>query len=330
MSGVPIQGAAASTTAGRLECRLLATSAPLPDAPVLAQVLYGAGQARLDATGLVVEVPLPQLGPGLREVWTTGAPPELRTQGDLTLASTPELTFGAIALEQLEERELEGDTTRVYDQILETLAASDHGHLLRVWNIVPRIVSSGAQDLDRYMLFCRARSRALERHHGAEFARRLCAASAVGGRDARLVTYFLAAPGPGSQRGNPRQEEAWRYPRRYGPRPPSFARGLGAPAPFEHTLFVSGTASIVGHQSLHPGDSAEQLEETLRNLEAVAGRALDQGAWALKVYLRDAADQERVASRLARAFPAGTPVLYLHADICRPELAIEIEGVLRP
>ncbi len=39
------------------------------------------------------------------------------------------------------------------------------------------------------------------------------------------------------------------------------------------TLFISGTASIVGHRSLHIGDTAAQTRETLTNIEALLGEA---------------------------------------------------------
>src|SRR3546814_8116900 len=54
---------------------------------------------------------------------------------------------------------------------------------------------------------------------------------------------------------------------------PSFSRatliGDGANA----RLLVSGTASVVGHESLHAGDLTAQLDETMANLDAQIGRA---------------------------------------------------------
>jgi chorismate lyase/3-hydroxybenzoate synthase len=106
---------------------------------------------------------------------------------------------------------------------------------------------------------------------------------------------------------------------------------MRAPAPFERTLFVSGTASIVGHASRHEGDVRAQVEETVRNLEEVArssGVPAHDREWFLKVYLRDAEDLEPVHAHLREAFGADTPMLFLRADVCRPELALEIEGVV--
>jgi hypothetical protein len=232
-----------------------------------------------------------------------------------------------------EERELEADAGALYDCLLETLAATPTRHLLRMWNVVPRAGAPAADGaLDRYMLFCRARSLAFERHYGPRFDLRLGAASAVGSAGGPLVVYFLAGRTQGERVSNPRQEEPWRYPERYGPRAPSFARALRAGLPFDDTIFVSGTASIVGHSSLHRGDVLAQVAETLRNLTVVArasGGVEPGPGWTLKVYLRDPRDLERVRARLALTFGPEVPTLFVRADVCRPELLVEIEGLVR-
>jgi enamine deaminase RidA (YjgF/YER057c/UK114 family) len=79
---------------------------------------------------------------------------------------------------------------------------------------------------------------------------------------------------------------------------------------------------------MHASDVDAQLEETLRNIEAVlarTGRTL-QNVIAAKTYIRRAGDYGRVERQLADVFPAN---LYLQADICRPDLLIEIECVAR-
>ena len=101
--------------------------------------------------------------------------------------------------------------------------------------------------------------------------------------------------------------------------------------------FVSGTAAIVGHTTVAPGDTAAQLACTLDNLAAISracglGRDLGAGRSAarfFKVYLRHAADFAPVAAQLERALLGpGDEVTYLHADICRATLNIEIEATI--
>ena len=60
---------------------------------------------------------------------------------------------------------------------------------------------------------------------------------------------------------NPRQLAAWRYPRQYGPRPPTFARAMLAPDAVRLPLMLSGTGAVVGHASLQDDDLQAQLGE---------------------------------------------------------------------
>src|SRR6185312_12015184 len=59
----------------------------------------------------------------------------------------------------------------------------------------------------------------------------LSAATAIGhhGPEGLLQVYALCAAQPGQALENPRQVSAWKYPRRYGPTAPSFARAMRLP-----------------------------------------------------------------------------------------------------
>jgi chorismate lyase/3-hydroxybenzoate synthase len=101
-------------------------------------------------------------------------------------------------------------------------------------------------------------------------------------------------------------------------------------------LLLSGTASVVGHRSLHAGQLLAQLDETFANFDSLVGaaRARAPGLPAhfgahtrLKVYVRERADLPLVAEAFAQRFGGGVPHLILHAAICRRDLAVEIDGV---
>jgi chorismate lyase/3-hydroxybenzoate synthase len=106
----------------------------------------------------------------------------------------------------------------------------------------------------------------------------------------------------------------------------------------DDTLYASGTASILGHASVHPNDTAAQLDETVANLEALLQRALASqrlkagrlGPDSLvKVYVRHARDAALVEHGLRQHLGDEVPLLILAADICRTELLLEIEFVHR-
>jgi enamine deaminase RidA (YjgF/YER057c/UK114 family) len=97
---------------------------------------------------------------------------------------------------------------------------------------------------------------------------------------------------------------------------------------------VSGTASIVGHETVHAGDVAAQTRETLANIDALldeANRVLGAACYSLgalkfKVYVRQPADLRAIEGALTSVMRPVTPILYLHADICREDLLVEIEA----
>ena len=114
-----------------------------------------------------------------------------------------------------------------------------------------------------------------------------------------------------------------------------FARAMLPPAGAGLPLMLSGTAAVVGHRSQHVDDITEQLEETLRNLDALlaeaqrhAGRidTLFGPQSPLKVYVRRPEDIAAIESLLSERLPSDTPRLLLHADICRRDLLVEIDG----
>lgn len=248
-------------------------------------------------------VPSRQLGPEpLVEVW-----------------ESDELLFGAAALE--ETIPLEDLSRGHYARLIEHVRASGYPFFLRMWNFVGGI--NEIEERERYQLFCAGRHDAFVAagyHHDVD----LPSASAVGMPGRGLITYFLAARDAGVQVENPRQVAAYDYPPQYGPKSPSFSRATV----WRDTVFVSGTASVVGHQTVHLGDVDAQLDETLRNIEVVlarTGRSL-ANVVAAKTYIRNPQDHPRIAARLAEVFPVN---LYLEADICRKDLLLEIECVAR-
>jgi chorismate lyase / 3-hydroxybenzoate synthase len=128
---------------------------------------------------------------------------------------------------------------------------------------------------------------------------------------------------------------AYHYPPQYGAHSPVFSRASLLRQAGGLTLFISGTASIVGHRSLHAGDTAAQTRETLTNIEALLGEAnriapgahFSLGSLACKVYVRRPADLPIIQAELNSALAQGARVIYLQADICRQDLLVEIEAV---
>lgn len=265
------------------------------------------------------------------EVWRSAGPVSTGREGDIRYSHDGALMFGVLEWEEPAGGILHA-SARAYAAMAAFWRGSDYPHLLRIWNYFDAI-TEGEGDGERYRQFCVGRVQGL----GSVDTRTLPAATAIGSRDGRRVlqVYWLAAREPGLPLENPRQVSAYRYPREYGPQSPSFARALLPPSP-QVPLLLSGTASIVGHASQHADSLRAQLDETLTNLDSLLGAArarnpalsahLDASS-RLKVYVRDAADADAVAAQLEARLGTRVPWLMLHADVCRRELLVEIEGM---
>jgi chorismate lyase/3-hydroxybenzoate synthase len=242
--------------------------------------------------------------------------------------------YRTLALEQSEsDGDIAGAAQRIYADLIASVRGSSHPYMLRIWNYLGAI-NDGDGDGERYRRFCVGRAAAVD----ATFNDPPPAATAIGndGDAGTLQVIALCCRTPAIALENPRQTPAWSYPREYGPVAPGFSRGalLGADGASPR-LLASGTASIVGHVSQHIGDVAEQLRESLRNLEALlavgnerSGRVFAvAGCEALRVYLRHAGDLVLAQSVIAESELPIERVLYLRGDVCRRELDVELEGV---
>ena len=306
---------------------------------VLGVTLFGADAApqALCAQGVpVVRVQAPVAGarqPAC-EVWLADRAVRSGRSARARWRATESVMFVAPDIDP--DAALEAGAEAAYTALFDAVEAAGYPHLLRVWNHIGDINGDDA-GLERYRRFNIGRQQAFLARRRQVAGAGVPAASALGARaDAPLCVYALAARAAPHGIENPRQISAYHYPADYGPRAPTFSRAnlLGGDAP---VLFVSGTASIVGHQSLHPGDVREQTRETLRNIAALleVGRAEHGLRLALadlqfKVYLRDAAHRDAVHEELAGVIGALPDALFLQADICRQELLVEIEAVAVP
>ncbi|BDT69389.1 chorismatase [Comamonadaceae bacterium OS-1] len=296
-----------------------------------------------------LDIATPVLGPpgDVLELWHTGQPVRTGTQGLLQYAMTDDVLFGAICIpdthsdvvryagggyDPLRPSLLQQASEQVYLAVFAALESLGYPHLLRVWNYFSAI-NTDTWGMERYLQFNIGRQDAF-RKMARPFLADAPAACALGTHGGGLHVYFLAAKVPPLAIENPRQVSAYFYPDQYGPRTPSFSRAALATLPGQRWLFISGTASIVGHQTVHAGDVRAQTEETLRNIAvllAQANRAEDTRDWTLaavqyKVYVRHAADFEAVRGVLDAQLPPAAVRFYVQADVCRADLLMEIEA----
>ena len=291
----------------------------------LLRVAYGA-QTRATDAGL--ELALPPLGGGpFAEVWSSD-----RIAGRGASGGFRWVRFGGRLFAWAvfgEDGDLAAASRRACAELLALARAQGCPRLVRVWNHLPNLARDG-----RYQAFCAGRRRAMT-EDAAALAAPLPAATTTGSSAPGLAVLALTAARAPRALDNPRQTPPPDYPEALGPRGPSFSRGAWHADGDAGALFLSGTASIVGHATRHPGDAAAQAREALRNHAAVveqarlAGLAAPERAQDLpfqKVYLADPADLPAARAALDRALGAAAPRRFLRSGLCRASLRLELES----
>jgi chorismate lyase/3-hydroxybenzoate synthase len=224
-------------------------------------------------------------------------------------------------------------TELAYQEIFGVLKETEHHHLIRIWNYLPEINREAGGD-ERYRLFNSARQLAF-RNSGQAMVGTVPAASALGSPAGSPISiYFLAARQQPKMIENPRQTSAYHYPPKFGRHSPIFSRACMLNESAGTSLFVSGTASIVGHETIHHGDVGAQTRETMANISALLDEANRVGGLArycldglkFKVYVRQPSDLRAIEEALLGSLRSSTPIVYLQADVCREDLLVEIEA----
>jgi chorismate lyase/3-hydroxybenzoate synthase len=229
-------------------------------------------------------VPLPELGgTATAEVWLSPRPVQTGMVSGVGYAGNGEALFLQLQSDEYAPDALQPLIAVAYRRLFAVARAQGYPHFLRIWNYLPDI-NQECSGLERYRAFCAGRRQVLDAVL-TEVETRLPAASAIGfpaspvfpdGKsveEGSLCLYALATQEPGEQIENPRQVSAFHYPPEYGLRSPSFSRAvLKRWSNDSHHLYISGTASVVGHASRHD-DLLAQLDEILVNLDALLTEA---------------------------------------------------------
>lgn len=282
--------------------------------------------------------PLPLLAGSPREQWQLPGGLEHALLPNGELFQTDEYLFGVVSFADCNS-ELQERTRLAYDAIFKTLKQRGMPVPCRFWNFIPRINEPDDHGLERYRAFCAGRSQAFFQDIQAEEGF-LPAGTGVGCQGEHVWVAFLATNKAAvSHLENPRQVPAYHYPPKYGPKSPSFARGTYLHADQGGLLMVSGTASIIGHQSLHLEDVSQQTQTTLDNIahlisdanlaqfEISAKLNLEQME-AVRVYVRHIEHLPLIQEVVQQRLGSLDKVMFLHSDICRRELLVEIEGII--
>lgn len=309
----------------------------------LATICYGGAEAGLRVEKGRVLMTLPGQLPAIHESWCPAslsggavneAAPGKRQVGleaGIGWSSEGDLFFAGFWVQ--DQPELCEAVQSHYERLITLAREKGFGHIYRMWNYLGAINQDNIRGEERYRDFCSGRSQAFEAMNvGLE---ELPAATGIGLSSGGVAVFLIAhRHRRGVNLENPSQLPAYHYPPRYGRRSPSFARATVMEGTERTVLYLSGTASIRGHESV--GQTVEeQLSVTIETINSLLDAArqrfprLENGRFeSMKLYVRHPEDAAVVREGVMRAFqcPLDQSPLFI-ADICRAELLLEVEGV---
>lgn len=273
----------------------------------------------------------------LNEVWYSAASCRSGEDAGIRFRVDENVLYGVVDVKEGDFRSaplpLQHAAEDAYRRIFALLDRQGYPHLWRAWNYLADI-NRETDGLERYRQFN------VGRHDAFVASDRLAsgnvpAACALGTASGPLTIAFMAGRKAPMPLENPRQVSAYNYPVAYGPRSPTFSRAALAHLPGQELLFISGTASIVGHQTTHVGDVGGQTREIVANITALLESANRQalsmpyalGELSYRAYIRHADDYPRVQEVLEHLIGPTAAIVYVQADICRADLLIEIEAM---
>lgn len=257
------------------------------------------------------------------EQWMSLSPVTHGQTGQTYWSKSEEIICIAYWLSRDDCKDIELNTQQAYSTLLSVMTEHGFAYPFRFWNYLPAI-NKGTGDEELYKKFCTGRLKAFE--NAGVSPEHFPAASALGHHSDGAVFYMFASKTVPQHFKNNHQVNAYEYPRQYGVSSPSFARATSITIDSKSYLFISGTASIIGHQTIGLNDVEKQLEVTLSNIEHLLSNANPENLSlsTFKVYVRHPENVAFVKTWLEARYPS-VDMLFTIADICRQELLVEIE-----
>ncbi len=229
--------------------------------------------------------------------------------------------------------------------ILETEQMS-FNNIIRQWNFIGNILKFKNEN-QNYQIFNKVRSDNYLKHRTVHS---YPAATGVGMKFGGVFLDFFAVKAESNLKliavDNPDQIRPYDYSQKVLKGKPVDGEKINQPPQFERavylvnntgsSLYVSGTASIIGQDTIGIGDIEKQTEITIGNIGKLADSErighltgnmdfCSANLILLRVYIKNQSDFAKVKS-VCKEYYSNVPVVFIEADICRDNLLVEIEA----
>lgn len=244
------------------------------------------------------------------------------------------LYTGALQSDVAEET-TSGQAEVAFRWLLSILQAEgmDMTHIVRQWNYIPHITEVCQNEGQRYQQFNNTRS---FYYSHVSWPGGYPAATGIGTASGTVtLTVDAAKPKTGRVASVPIDNKLQTAAHAYsgnvlarvksGVATPKFERARSLSCDGHALIYVSGTASIRGEETIALGDVQGQYRCTVENIMQLVG---DARPVHLRVYLKHKSDYNQTKALTDSDFPS-VQCIYVVADVCREDLLIEIEAIYK-
>ena len=223
----------------------------------------------------------------------------------------------------------------------------DFSNIVRQWNYIERIthVSDKLKKFQHYQVFNDIRS---DFYSKSEFINGYPSATGIGASACGVVVNFIAVSNSANVKitpvKNPEQIDAHQYSQKVlvgmesYKSSPKFERGKLVTNGEGAKMYISGTAAIVGENTLFPDDVEKQVIVTINNIKSLVknaqisrGNDIKSGEESKYSYVRAYVKHEKdidIVKLLCEEHFDSKCFQCLISDICRDDLLVEIEGLI--
>ena len=230
----------------------------------------------------------------LHEIWKVNEKVNIEKFNDIQISQSDNYMFGFSVIKKIGSyEEIKINIAKQYNDFFE-VSKQKKMKVLKIWHYLPKLLDDYDNKKTNYSLLCEARE-----------------------------SVYKSIE-------NSREVSSYNYPMNIFLEKPMFSRAVSfiPNNSMTNRILVSGTASIKGYESMHSKNILRQLDETLENYNTFFDDKKNLSNIA-RVYMSSTSDNniQLVSNVLNKKFGENNYAL-LKGDICRPELLIEIEGMI--
>lgn len=222
--------------------------------------------------------------------------------------------------------------------------------IVRQWAYIGKLLdcsSFHSTEMQNYQIFNEVRT---SFYDSVKWNNSYPAATGIGMDSGALILEFIACKANDTSiikpLGNPRQKDAHKYSDNVligsdefnviMKNTPKFERAKLISSGKNAEIYISGTAAILGENSVMSTDAGTQTKITIENIqELLSAENLNRYGLSLekynlnfmcfRVYIKNQNDYSAIKTVFEDYFPE-VPAIYIIADVCRAELLVEIEA----